>query len=169
MTPKRTSKYNFLKFTRLREDPRNLARDTAIGTFSGIVPIIPLKTILVLLVTFITGTSTIAALLATVVVCNPLTYVAQYYFSIVIGNTIMPYHFDWERMKGVLDILLTKPELTVAFQDLAELRIEAAIILIVGGTIMALPFALTSYFFSQRFFLNLREKKRKNHTLGNEV
>lgn len=81
----------------------------------------------------------------------------------------MPYHFDWERMKGVLDILLTKPELTVAFQDLAELRIEAAIILIVGGTIMALPFALTSYFFSQRFFLNLREKKRKNHTLGNEV
>ncbi len=166
MTPKRTLRYYYLKFTRLQGDPQSLARGTAIGIFLGITPIIPLHTILVLLVTFITRTSTIAAMLATIMVCNPLTYVAQYYFSIVIGNAITPYNLNWERMKAVLDVLLSKPGFSESMQSLGSLGIEAAIILIIGGTVLALPFTIASYFFSLRFFETVREKRRNKHILN---
>lgn len=166
MNPRRIFRYYYLKFTRLQGDPYSLARGTAIGIFLGITPIIPLHTVLVLLVTFLTRTSTIAALLATIVVCNPLTYVAQYYFSIVIGNMVTPYHFNWERMKAALDILLAKPGFTESFQVLANLGCEAAVVLVVGGSILALPFTIASYFCSLRFFINLQEKKRKKHILN---
>ncbi len=166
MTPKRTLRYYYLKFTRLQGDPQSLAKGTAIGIFLGITPIIPLHTILVLLVTFITRTSTIAAMLATIMVCNPLTYVAQYYFSIVIGNAITPYNLNWERMKAVLDVLLSKPGFSESMQSLGSLGIEAAIILIIGGTVLALPFTIASYFFSLRFFGTVREKRRNKHILN---
>jgi hypothetical protein len=91
MNPKRASRYYYLKFTRLQGDPQSLAWGTAIGTFFGITPIIPLHTVINLIVTFLTRTSTIAALLASLIVCNPLTYVPQYYFSTLIGNAVTPY------------------------------------------------------------------------------
>ncbi len=166
MTPKRILRYYYLKFTRLQGDPQSLARGTAIGIFLGITPIIPLHTILVLLVTFITRTSTIAAMLATIIVCNPLTYVAQYYFSIVIGNAITPYNLNWERMKAVLDVLLSKPGFSECMQSLGSLGLEAVIILVIGGTVLALPFTIASYFFSLRFFVTVREKRRKKHVLN---
>lgn len=165
MNPKRLSRYYYLKFTRLQGDPNSLAKGTAIGIFLGITPIMPLHTIMVLLVTFVTRTSTIAAILATIMVCNPLTYVAQYYFSIVIGNAVTPYNFNWERMKGVLDILLAKPGLTESLQALAGIGYEAVIVLVVGGTLLALPFTIFSYFFSLRFFIKIHEKKRQKHIL----
>ena len=121
---------------------------------------------MVILVTLITRTSTIAALLATLIVCNPFTYVAQYYFSIIIGNAVTPYHFNWERMKTVLDILLAKPGITESLQALSCLGFEAAVVLIVGGSILALPFSVTSYFLSLRFFIKIREKKRQKHILN---
>jgi uncharacterized protein (DUF2062 family) len=98
-------------------------------------------------------------------VCNPLTYVAQYYFSIVIGNAITPYNLNWERMKAVLDVLLSKPGLSESIQSLGSLGIEAAIILVIGGTVLALPFTIASYFFSLRFFVTVQEKRRKKHIL----
>ncbi len=166
MNLKRLSRFYYLKFKRLKGSPQSLARGTAIGTFLGIVPIIPLHTILVILLTLLTRTSTVAALLATIVVCNPLTYVAQYYFSIVIGNAVTPYHFNWERMKSVLDILLAKPGLTESLQALGGLGFEAAIILVVGGSILAFPFTIASYFLSLRFFVKMQEKKRQKHILN---
>ncbi len=166
MNPKRLSRFYFLKFKRLKGSPQSLAQGIAIGTFFGITPTIPLHTIMVILVTLITRTSTIAALLATLIVCNPFTYVAQYYFSIIIGNAVTPYHFNWERMKTVLDILLAKPGITESLQALSCLGFEAAVVLIVGGSILALPFSVTSYFLSLRFFIKIREKKRQKHILN---
>jgi uncharacterized protein (DUF2062 family) len=60
MNPKRTFRYYYLKFTRLQGNPQALASGTAIGLFLGLAPIMPFHTVSVLLVTFITRTSTIA-------------------------------------------------------------------------------------------------------------
>jgi len=166
MHPKRLSRLYYLKFKRLKGSPQALAKGTAIGTFLGITPIIPLHTILVVVVTLITRTSTVAAFLATLIVCNPLTYVAQYYFSIVIGNAVTPYHVNWERIKAVLDVLLAKPGLSESLHAVGTLGFEAAIILIVGGSLLALPFSIASYFLSLRFFIKIREKKRQRHVLN---
>lgn len=166
MNPKRTSRYYYLKFVRLKGDPRSLAWGTAIGTFLGITPIIPFHTVLNLIITFLTRTSTIAALLASLIVCNPVTYVPQYYFSILIGNAVTPYHFTWERMKAVLDILLAKPGIMESLRALADLGYEAIIILLVGGSILALPFTVASYFLSLRLFVKIREKRRGKRVLN---
>jgi len=165
MNPKRLSRLYYLKFKRLQGSPQSLAKGTAIGIFLGITPIIPLHTVLVILVTLITRTSTVAAFLATVMVCNPLTYVAQYYFSIVIGNAVTPYDFNWERMKGVLDIIIAKPGFTESLQAFAGLGMEAVIVLLIGGSILALPFSIASYFLSLRFFIKIRDKKQQKHIL----
>lgn len=166
MNPKRSFRYYYLKFTRLQGDPRYLAGGTAIGTFLGITPIIPFHTIANLLVTFLTKTSTIASILASVIVCNPLTYVPQYYFSIVIGNAVTPYNFTWERMKEVLNILLAKPGIMESISAIAGIGYEAVIVLLVGGSIMALPFSIASYFLSLQLFLKIRNNKNRKHILN---
>ncbi len=166
MSPKRVFRLYYLKFKRLQGSPQSLAKGTAIGTFLGITPIIPLHTVLLVLVTVVTRTSTVAAFLATLVVCNPITYVAQYYFSIVIGNAVTPYDFNWERMQSVLDILIAKPGFTESLQALTSLGADAAIVLVVGGAILALPFSIASYFLSLHFFIKVQDKKRRKHILN---
>lgn len=165
MTPKRTFRYYCLKFIRLKGDPKSLARGTAIGTFIGITPTIPFHTAAVLCVTFITRTSTIAGFLATLVVCNPLTYIPQYYFSTIIGNILTPYNFNWERIKSVLEILLSKPGFSESMRILGELGSEAVIVLLVGGSVLALPFSIASYFLSLRLFIKVRDKRTSKHYL----
>ncbi len=168
MNLKRTSKYYYLKFTRLQGNPQALAWGTAIGTFFGITPIIPFHTLINLIITFLTRTSTIAALLASLIVCNPLTYIPQYYLSTVIGNAVTPYNFTWERMKAVLDILLAKPGFVESFQAIAGIGYEAIIVLLVGGAILATPFTIISYFFSLRLFLKIQEKRREKHIMSEQ-
>ena len=166
MTPKRTFRYYYLKFIRLQGNPQSLACGTAIGTFLGITPIIPFHTILNLIVTFVTRTSTVAALLASLIVCNPITYIPQYYLSTIIGNALTPYNFTWERMKLVVDILLSGPGLMEALDALASLGYEAIVVLLVGGSVLALPFTVLSYIFSLRLFLAIRRKRNERRVLS---
>ncbi len=165
MNLKRTSRYYYLKFIRLKGDPQSLAWGTAIGTFFGITPIIPFHTLINVIVTFLTRTSTIASLLATLIICNPLTYIPQYYLCTVIGNFITPYDLNWERIKSMLDILLAKPGFMESMQALAGLGYEAVIVLLVGGSVLALPFTAASYIFSLRLFIRIRKKRKKKHVL----
>ncbi len=166
MNPKRTLRYYYLKFTRLQGNPQALASGTAIGIFLGLSPIIPFHTVSVLLVTFLTRTSTIAGLLATLVVCNPLTYIPQYYLSLVIGNFIMPYDINWERMKSVLELLLNKPGFAESMDALGDIGYEAIIVFLTGGAVLALPFTIVGYFLSLRIFISIRDKKKKKHILN---
>ncbi len=166
MNPKRTLRYYYLKFTRLQGNPQALASGTAIGIFLGLTPISPFRTVFILLVTFLTRTSTIAALAAAFLVCNPLTYVPQYYISLVLGNLLTPYDVNWERIKGVLNFLLSKPGFGESLDALAGLGYEAIIVILVGGVVMALPFTIAGYFLSLRLFISIRDKKNKQHILN---
>ncbi len=166
MNPKRIVKYYYLKFMRMKGDPQSLAIGTAIGVFIGITPTMPLHTILIIPLTIVTRTSTIAALMGSLLVCNPITYVPQYYLATIIGNTLTPYELSWVRIKGVLDILLQHPGLYKSLGALAGLGYEAAIVLVVGGIVLALPCAIASYFLSLRLFVKIRNKRRQKHLLN---
>jgi hypothetical protein len=166
MNLKRIFKYYYLKFMRMKGDPQSLAIGTAIGVFIGITPTMPLHTILIIPLTIITRTSTIAALLGSLLVCNPITYVPQYYLATIIGNALTPYELSWARIKEVLDILLQHPGLQKSMEALVGLGYEAAIVLVVGGTVLALPCALISYFLSLRLFVKIRQKRSQRHLLN---
>jgi uncharacterized protein len=165
MNPKRISKLYYLKFLRLKGDPHSLALGTAIGIFIGITPTMPLHTILIVLATLATRSSTIAGILASFLVCNPITYVPQYYLSTIVGNALTPYELTWAGIKEVLELLLQHPGLSQSMKIVASLGYEAVIVLLVGGVVLALPFAVLSYFLSFRFFLKIREKRRQKHLL----
>ncbi len=166
MNLKRTCRYYYLRFIRLKGDPQSLALGTAIGVFFGITPILPFHALVNLIVTFVTRTSTIASILATTLICNPLTYVPLYYFSTVIGNFVTPYNLHWEQIKNLLEFLLAKPGITESMQAIAGLGYEAIIVLLVGGSLLALPFTAVSYVLSLRLFIKIRESRNQRHLLS---
>ncbi|MFH2123773.1 MAG: DUF2062 domain-containing protein [Pseudomonadota bacterium] len=166
MDLKRIARFYYLKFMRLKGDPQSLAVGTAIGVFIGVTPTMPLHTILILLITVVTRTSTIAALLGSFLVCNPITYVPQYYLSTVIGNALTPYQLSWARIQEVLDVLLHHSGLQKSLEALFGLGYEAAIVLVVGGIVLALPFTVASYFLSLRFFVKIKKTRERKHLLN---
>ncbi len=166
MNPKRLSKYYFIKFMRQKGNPHSLAVATAIGFFVGCTPTMPLHTIMIVVLCLLTRTSFVTAFLVSNLACNPLTYIPIYYLSTVIGNMITPYELTWPRIQEVLHVLLSHPGFGKSLQVIVELGYEAAIVLLVGGVVLALPCSVVSYFLSFRFFLKIRQKRREKHLLN---
>lgn len=162
--PLRTIKYYTLRFMRLRGNPHSLAMGTAVGVFIGVSPTIPLHTIAIIGITLLMRVSTIAAMIAGVVVCNPLTLVPQYYLCWKVGDFILPGRLTWERIKEVLSIL-TESSFMDSMKSLGQLSGDAIAVMLTGGTVIGLPLAIASYFLAFRFFVKLREKKRQKHVL----
>lgn len=164
LDPRRLSRYYRLRFTRLRGDPRFLARGVALGTFIGITPTIPLHTIVTLALALILRTSKIPALLATVVVSNPLTFFLQYYLSWRIGNFIHPGVLSWERVTAMLTVIKNHASFSESIHAVLTLGFDAATVLLSGGIVLALPFALCAYFISLRFFSMVADKRKTKNT-----
>jgi len=163
--PRRLIRLYYLKFIRLQGDPKQIARGFAVGTFIGVTPTIPLHTISLLILTPLLRGNIVAAFLASVVFCNPLTYLPQYYLSWLIGNWLTPKDLSWERIRSVMDIVFSDAGFTSKFSSLSSLGLETITVLLVGGVILAAPIALISYVASLKFFRALREKRLKKHIL----
>jgi uncharacterized protein len=161
----RTIKYYALKFKRLRGDPHSLALGTAIGVLIGISPTVPLHTVAIIGVTLLMRASTIAALLVAMVICNPLTMVPQYYLCWLVGDLVLPGRLTWDRILVVLETL-TNSGFMDSLRSLSQLGLDAILVLLAGGLILGLPLAVASYFLTLRFFIAIREKRRRKHLLN---
>jgi hypothetical protein len=155
----RTGKYYFLKLLRLRGTPHSIAMGAAIGVFIGLTPTIPFHTIMILAITVLTRTSLIAAIITSLLVCNPLTYIGIYYFSLRLGNLVTPFTLNWEKIKSVLDVVLSDGSLETRIKPLLSLGYESTILMMAGGIVLALPFAVLSYY-SCLFLVNTYRRKR---------
>lgn len=158
---KRFFRYYYLRFIRLQGDPEEVARGVAIGVFIGITPTIPLHTVLILVIALLLRAGKIAGLLASFVVCNPITYFFQYYFSWRIGTWLLPYDLSWERIQSVMEVISGHSSFKASLETLSRLGGEAILVMLSGGIILALPFTIASYFLSLSFFKSLRRRKKK--------
>ena len=104
----RTRRYYYLRFIRLRGTPHSLALGSAIGVFIGITPTIPFHTIVIFFLSIVSRSSFIAGLISSWVVCNPLTYIPQYYLSLRIGNLVTPYELSWNQIQSVVEVVLSE-------------------------------------------------------------
>lgn len=154
----RRLRYFKIRFLRLQGDPKSIARGVALGTFIGITPTLPLHTIATLIIAPLIRANLIGAFLAGFAVCNPLTYFPQYYLSWLIGNALTPYDLTWERIKAVMDIVLSGSGYQVTFDALSQLGIDTVIVMCLGGAILATPFTVAAYIATFRFF----SKPRRN-------
>ena len=158
--PRRLFRYYYLRFRRLKGDPGSLARGAAIGAFVGAAPMMPLRTISVLFFTPICRANLVAAFTASVTVGNPLTYLPSYYFSWLIGNSLTPYDLSWQRIKEVMDIVVSDAGINEIITSLSRLGMDTIIVLLVGGFILAAPLAAAAYFLSLNFFSRRRHRNR---------
>ena len=163
--PLRASKYYYLRFIRLRGKPSVLARGVAVGIFIGITPTIPFHTILALIFAYVLRGSKIAALLATFLVSNPLTFFLQYYLSFRIGNWLTPGNISWEKMTELMDALSSGAHFRESLAALGHMGLEALLLLLTGGVILAIPFTIAAYVLSFLFFRSMQQKRREKHIL----
>jgi uncharacterized protein len=165
LEPRRAARYYYLRFIRLRGHPSVLARGVAVGTFIGITPTIPFHTILALIFAIILRGSKVTALLAAVIVSNPLTFFLQYYFSWKIGNWFTPAEHSWDEVSSLLDAVVNGENYRGAFTVLAEIGLDSLVILIGGGIILATPFTIAFYVLTYMFFRSINKKRLEKHVL----
>jgi len=152
-------RYYYLRFIRLQGDPREIARGIALGIFIGITPTIPLHTVLILLLAIFLRASKLAGLLASCVVSNPLTFFFQYYLSWRLGTWLTPYELSWERIHEIMAIISGHIGFQKTMAELSKLGWESIAVMLVGGAVLALPFAVAGYFLSLYFYNKLRRKR----------
>ncbi len=159
-------KYYFIKFKRLQGSPQALAGGTAIGVFIGLTPTIPLHTVLIVFLSLLTRTSTLAGIIVSWIVCNPLTYLPIYYLSAVVGNHLTPYELNLKNVSDALNQITAGSGFHEALTILLHSGYEVLIVMGVGGLCLALPVAAVSYYFALLFFIQLKKKRMKKHALN---
>lgn len=162
--PHRTARFYFLKIKRLSGDASFLARGVALGIFIGITPTIPLHTIAIIILSFPFKASKIAALLAAVLISNPLTFFPTYYFSWLIGNRFLPGILTWEKISSVMVLIDGGAGFTKIIAALSTLGTGAMTVLLLGGCVLATPFAISGYFLSLNFFRVIEKKRTARKT-----
>lgn len=165
MKLERIGKYYYRRFQRLKGNPHALAGGFAIGIFVGITPTMPFHTIAIILLTLLTRTSTVSGILSSWIICNPLTYFPIYYFSLKTGNAITAYDLNWEKIKAALDLLLNSESFSASVDTVMGLGYEALIVMLAGGTVLALPFTIVSYYLSKYFFVKFTKKRMEKRIL----
>lgn len=159
-------KYYFIKFKRLQGSPHALAGGTAIGVLVGLTPTIPFHTVLIVFFSLLTRTSTLAGIIISWIVCNPLTYLPIYYLSAVVGNHLTPYELNLDKVRSALEKVIAGDGIQNSLTILIESGYEAMVVMSVGGICLALPFAIASYYLALIFFVQIQKKRIKKRVLS---
>ncbi len=162
---RRTARYYFLRLKRLQGSPYSLAMGLALGSSIAITPTLPLHTVMIIACTLLLRVNTIAALLIATVISNPLTFIPQYWLAWKIGDFFFPDRLTWLRLKTVLTTL-TDQGIIDSLHTLSKLSVDAMLVLLTGGMILAIPIGLLTYFLSYDFFYKLRQKRQQKHLLN---
>ncbi|HIQ37258.1 MAG TPA: DUF2062 domain-containing protein [Desulfocapsa sulfexigens] len=161
----RLKQYYYLKFLRIKGEPRDIALGACIGAMIGTMPVMPFHTIGIIATCFLTRTSAMAGLFSSLVISNPFTYIPIYYISMVIGNFITPYEVSWTKIHRILDVIISGHGFKESVQILSSQGSELIIVMMSGGLVLAIPTAVVWYVFTLRLFLKIREKRRQKHIL----
>ncbi len=154
-----------VSFKELQGNPPYLARGVALGVFVGIAPLLPFKTILIVSITFLFPSSTVAAILVCTVIGNPFSYIPLYYAAWCVGNLVFPGYASWEKIKVSLH-LIEQSGLRESLLLLGQTGVETMLVVVLGGVVLAIPFTVLSYPLSLRFFSKIAQKRKEKHLLN---
>ncbi|PID71656.1 MAG: hypothetical protein CSA31_02930 [Desulfobulbus propionicus] len=167
MNLQRTLTYYHLRLKRLQGSPRSLALGVAIGAAIGITPTIPFHTVLILATTLLFRANPISAFITGIFVSNPFTFIPQYYAAWVLGDLLFPDRLTWIQMKELF--LHLKAEGWVeSLYTIYEVGINATLVMMTGGLLLAIPCGLLFYFIGLRFFTVIQQKSRDKHFLNHK-
>lgn len=148
MTLRRCLRYHWLRFTRLRGDPRRLAWGMALGVFIGITPTVPFHSVAALTLAPLLRVSVVTAYMG-IWIMNPVTIAPLYYLAYEVGRLLL---FP----EGGLAL-----PATWTWRAALEVLWRGGLALQVGGVIIALPPAVASYFLT--LWVVRRHRRRRGY------
>ena len=146
----RRFRYVYLRFTRLRGSPHELALGMAFGIFAGMTPIMPFHMVVAVALALVFKASKITSAAGTWI-CNPLTIYPIYKYCYHIGSSILG--LDPNK------VILSSVAETIHAGDLMYMTAaivgaggKAAAAFMLGGMVLGLTFGIPSYFIFLYFF-----------------
>ncbi len=149
--PLEKARYYWLLLKRMHGDPAVLARGVALGTFVGITPTIPLHTITIVCLSPLLRASPFAAIVASLIVSNPLTIPLEYFASWKIGTMITGFTIPWTEVNALLH-QVEHTDIWNACLLILHKSVKLMEAMITGGVVLALPAATGAYFVSLHFY-----------------
>lgn len=156
MNPRRWLHEHSLKLLAIRDTPQAIAGGVAIGMFFGFTPLFGLKTLCSILFAWVTGSNILAAVIAgtlhdVIFPFMPVLYRWEYdlgYFLLTV-----PHHWP-PRMA-----MAKSHHMILTLRGMAVLLERVGRYTVLGGAIVATPFAVLSYFVSWRIVERHQRKK----------
>jgi uncharacterized protein len=136
----------------------------AVGAAIAVTPTIPFRLVSIVTLTLLLRVNTLAALLVGSLVSNPCTIGFQYYLAWHIGTLLFPGSLDWKQIETLLS-LLQNSSLGQGMHLLTQLGLEALLVLLSGGFVLALPTGILTYALSRYLLLRFERKRRHKHLL----
>jgi uncharacterized protein (DUF2062 family) len=153
---RRTLKYLYLRFIRLRGHPHELALGMALGIFAGSMPILPFQTALALFLALLFKGSKLAAVLGTWI-SNPLNWYFLYFYSYKIGAWILGLPSTSKVFHSILFSVHQGDGARIIFEKMAGAGGDLMAAFLLGGLVLGLVFSLPSYFIFIKIFAYFRE------------
>ncbi len=167
---KRRLKYYYLKLTRIKGEPHELALGLACGVFAGLLPVIPLHTVLALVLALLLRCSKITAIIG-VWISNPLNWYLLYYANYKLGIWVLRVSEEHRPVAAILAAIQNQE----AGKVIMEKMLNAGGILVsafmLGGVLMGVAGAVPTYFIFLRFFRRVqvwRVNKKEQRFLSKE-
>ena len=140
----RRLRYIYLSLSRLREDPHELALGMALGIFVGMLPIIPLHTVVAVALALAFRASKITAAVG-VWICNPITIYPVYKYAYDLGSLILGFDRNAKTLSPVIETIRNEEFLHMITAILSTGGKVAAAFLM-GGLTLGIISAVPSYF-----------------------
>lgn len=146
----RRLRYIYLRLTRLRGDPHELALGMALGIFAGMLPIIPLHIVVAVALALAFRASKITAAVGTCI-CNPVTIYPVYRYAYDLGSFILGFDHNAKTLSPVIETIRNEEFLHMITAILSTGGKVAAAFLL-GGFTLGIIWAVPSYFIFLYFF-----------------
>jgi uncharacterized protein (DUF2062 family) len=163
---RRQLKYDYLKFIRLKGEPKDLALGISIGIFAGMLPIVPFQTALAVTIALFFRASKITAALGTWV-SNPLNWYFLYYYSYKLGAVILGLKEQKKIFKSIMASIDAGEEFMVVVGKILGSGSAFVSSFFLGGFVMGIVLAVPSYFIFLKIFRSIRAWRQSRKELKN--
>ena len=152
---RRSTKYIYLRFLRLRGDPHDLALGMTFGVFAGSMPILPFQTAFAIFLALIFRGSKITAALGTWI-SNPLNWYFLYFYSYKIGSWMIGLPSTSKVFHSVMASIHQGEGAWIVFNKIAGAGGGFMASFLLGGLVLAIVFSLPTYVLFLRLFRYLQ-------------
>ena len=158
----RRAKYYYLRFIRLRGEPRELALGMALGIFAGMMPIMPFHMALSIALALVFKGSKITAVLASWI-SNPLDWYILYYLNYKIGSFVLEHSKESKDFLSLTESIRNSGQGMEFMKEIVGASGSVIAAFLVGGLIMGVVASVPSYFIFLKVFRYIQSLREKRH------